>query len=168
MFQIRNIKISVKVKPMVLNNVIKKLKDKGVHVKTYTNFLTFKSDNFTFVIFKKGKKKYTHINITQIPSFCAINKSLKIIINLIQCVIVKYIIDNIIATSDLQKWINLQDVINKKVFEKVKYNNEVFPGLFIKFNDGTVILFHSGKIVVVGCKNDHSIKCILEKIHANI
>ena len=168
MFLIRNIKISVKVKPLVLNNVVKKFNTEGLAFKSFSNFLTFKNNHFTFVCFKKGKRKHSHINITQIPTFSLIPEALKVIKRLFECPIVSYSVDNIIATSDLKRSICLKKVIEEKKFDKIKYNNEVFPGLFIKFSSGTVILFHSGKIVVVGCKSLDSVQCIIQTVHANI
>lgn len=168
MFRIRNIKISLKVKPIVLNNAIIKLQNKGIIVNTYSNFLTFKADNYTYVVFKKGHTKHTHINITQIPSIKSIRRAIEIVKKCLECKVINYKTDNIIATSDLRKPICLIDIINKKCFEKIKYNNEIFPGLFIKFSTGTVIIFHSGKIVIVGCKNQKSIQWIIETVHANI
>ena len=66
-------------------------------------------------------------------------------------------VDNIIATDDFHQHLNLKEIAQRKIFEKVKYNSEQFPGLFIKFNTGTVILFHSGKIVIVGCKTQQEV-----------
>jgi TATA-box binding protein (TBP) (component of TFIID and TFIIIB) len=47
----------------------------------------------------------------------------------------------------------------------MKYNNEKFPGLFVKFKEGTAILFHSGKVVLVGCKNEENLKCLTTNIY---
>ncbi len=168
MFQIRNIKISIKVKPLVLNNAIERLENNGITLKTYSNFLTFKTHNFTYVLFKKGQRKHSHINVTQIPSLKLIRKSIRVIEKCLGCSVLYYKIDNIIATSDLKQSVNLIDIVSRRRFDKIKYNNEIFPGLFIKFPSGTVIIFHSGKIVIVGCKNQKTIKWILEIVHANI
>ncbi len=75
-------------------------------------------------------------------------------------------IDNIIATLKLDHPIDLVSVCEKKLFKSMKYNNEKFPGLFVKFEIGTAILFHSGKIVLVGCKNEKDLECIRSNIYA--
>lgn len=168
MFLIRNIKISVKVQALTLNNALSILKNKSIITREFGNFFSFKSNNYTFVIFKRGKQENNHINITQIPNFYSINKAINCLISLINCRVCHYVIDNIIATSDLHKSISLDSLIKSKRFKRVKYNSEIFPGLFIKFRQGTTIIFHSGKLVIVGCKSIDKIECILNTIHANM
>lgn len=168
MFLIRNIKVSVKVEALILNNALSSLKNNQVLSKEFGNFITFKHNNYTFVLFKTGKNKESHINITQISNFDSINKAIDCLIKLINCTVNSYSIDNIIATSDLNKSISLSTIIKNKRFERIKYNNEIFPGLFIKFNQGTVIIFHSGKIVLVGCKSIENIEWLMSTIYANI
>lgn len=168
MFLIRNIKVSVKVKALVLDNALKRLINKGIQAKVFSNFITFKTKHYTFVIFKSGQKNQNHVNITQIPNFSSITKAIASLIKLLHCQVLSHTVDNIIATSDLKRRVSLKGVIQKKNFKKTKYNNEIFPGLFIKFWNGTVIIFHTGKIVIVGCKSKKSIKWILQKLLANI
>ena len=55
----------------------------------------------------------------------------------------------------------------------IQYNNERFPGLFVKFERnlkkvGTAIVFHSGKIVIVGCKGLDELKCLSQAVSALI
>jgi TATA-box binding protein (TBP) (component of TFIID and TFIIIB) len=168
MFLIRNIKISVKVEALTLNNALSVLKNKNIATREFGNFFSFKSNQFTFVIFKRGSQEKNHINITQIPNFYSIHKAINSLISLLNCRVCHYVIDNIIATSDLHKPISLYAIIKSKRFKRVKYNSEIFPGLFIKFKEGTTIIFHSGKLVIVGCKSIDKIQCILTTIHANI
>jgi transcription initiation factor TFIID TATA-box-binding protein len=64
-------------------------------------------------------------------------------------------IDNIIASSNLEKNINL-DIINDKLkFEKVDYNKNDLPGLIFKLKDPKIdiIIFNSGKIIFMGSKD---------------
>ncbi len=62
----------------------------------------------------------------------------------------------------MKRNLNLSDISKTCNFKNLKYNNEKFPGLFVKFETGTVILFHSGKLVIVGCKTE---KDIYQKSH---
>jgi TATA-box binding protein (TBP) (component of TFIID and TFIIIB) len=47
----------------------------------------------------------------------------------------------------------------------MKYNNEEFPGLFVKKDIGTAILFHRGTIVLVGCNSKENLKKLA--LHVN-
>lgn len=168
MYEIRNIKVSGKLKSLVLNNALEKLRSLSIPTKIYGNFISFKAQNYTYILFKKGKKDYNHINITQIANFSSIAQAIDILESILDCCVSDYIIDNIIATSDLHRKISLEKIITNGHFTNIKYNNEVFPGLFIKFLMGTVILFHTGKLVIVGCKNQSSLEWILQNIILNI
>ena len=168
MFLIRNIKVSVKVRALVLDNALSRLINKGIKTKVFSNFITFKTKHYTFVLFKSGQKKQTHVNITQIPKFSSIAKAITSLRRLLHCKVLSHTVDNIIATSDLKRTVSLKRLIQEKKFQRTKYNNEIFPGLFIKFWNGTVIVFHTGKIVIVGCKSKKSIKWILQKLIAHI
>lgn len=58
-------------------------------------------------------------------------------------------IENIVATADLGRGVDLNTVAIGLGLEKTEYEPEVFPGL-IHQNNNTVLLFGSGKIVVLG------------------
>ncbi|MBN2603231.1 MAG: TATA-box-binding protein [Candidatus Thermoplasmatota archaeon] len=64
-------------------------------------------------------------------------------------------IQNIIATSHINKTLDLVAVAKSKLIENVKFNPEKFPGLIIKMDNprAVVLLFASGKIVCTGTKN---------------
>jgi len=164
---VRNIKLSVKIKHQPLDIVISKLKKKKVNVKTFSNFISFKH-KYTYVFFKSGQKSTNHINLTQISKVSKIRKAILNLIKLLKCQIVQYKIDNIIATADIFKKLNLKKVLKDKNFKIKKYNNEIFPGLFVKFDQGTAILFHSGKIVIVGSKKLKHIKWIIQQVVTHI
>jgi TATA-box binding protein (TBP) (component of TFIID and TFIIIB) len=85
------------------------------------------------------------------------------------CSVISKSVDNIIASTSVDKKLDLCLICSSGVFKSIKYNNEKFPGLFIKFeNLGTAILFHSGKIVIVGSKTRNNIECLIQKIYARI
>jgi len=159
MIKIRNIKISVKVRAIPLNNVIKKLQEKNIEHREYLNFVTFKS-KFSYVLFKPSKNLTTHINISSIKNKRDIKKSVWFLKYNLAVVVLSLRIDNIVSTKIIGKSINLQEIIRQKVFVNARYNPEHFPGLFVKFNKGTIILFHSGKVVIVGCRTYQDIKWI--------
>lgn len=167
MVRIRNIKLSVKVKRFSLHSVISILRKNKIEFSRFPNFITF-NYKYTYIWFKTGGNNLNHINVTKIPKLSKINQSVSRIKNLFKCKVLSVVVDNIIATSDLCETVNLRSIIKKKCFHKVKYNCERFPGLFLKFSTGTIILFHSGKIVIVGCKNKNDIKCLIFKVAAAI
>ncbi len=81
------------------------------------------------------------------------------------------IIDNITGSFDLKKELILKDLIEitqNYQFEGniyISYNNEKFPGMFLKVKIGnkrigTIIIFHSGKVVFVGCKRLRNLRCL--------
>jgi transcription initiation factor TFIID TATA-box-binding protein len=64
-------------------------------------------------------------------------------------------IQNIIATSHINKILNLDAVANSNLIGKIKFRPEKFPGLIIKIDNprSVVLLFASGKIVCTGTNN---------------
>ena len=163
-YSVANVKLSLKTSKIFLDNVCAIAEEKKLYCKNYKNFIVLKCD-FTYIIFKsKAEQSESHINITKIPNIKNILEAIDIIKSLIDCTIISYNIDNIIATTSLKKRINLASISKSGKFDNLKYNNEKFPGIFLKFNIGTVILFHSGKLVIVGCKNLNSVECLIQKI----
>lgn len=151
MVSVKNIKISVKVKTICLKNTIKKLNSQNIGVNVYLNYITFKN-KYSYVIFKTSKCGTNHVNVTKIEDFSHINESLTVLQRCCGVTVLSHKVDNIIATYSGLNTINLPDLVIKNVFNCTKYNPERFPGLFVKCEDGTVIIFHSGKLVIVGCK----------------
>lgn len=164
---VRNIKLSVKVHACPLDIVTRRLERKKIRFRHFGNFISF-TKKFSFVVFKPSSNGMSHVNITKVPKLGSpVKKSLRIISRLLKKKIVSHRIDNIIATSDLKKKLSLSKIAQNNSI-KVLYNNERFPGLFIKFGEGTTILYHSGKVVIVGCKTVERIKKINEWLTANI
>lgn len=164
--QIRNIKLSVKLDRCPLDIAIEKLVAKKVNFKNYGNFISF-TRTFSFVLFKPSKNNQTHVNVTKVPQFKKhIKKSLNVIEKLMSRKVISFTVDNIIATTDLDKKVNLEKITRER--KNVIYNSERFPGLFIKFTQGTSIVYHSGKIVIVGCKTVQRLKKIEKWLHAHI
>ena len=57
------------------------------------------------------------------------------------------------------------DRLEKESFvKKVRFNPERFPGMFVTFESNTILLFSSGKMVVIGANSEDSILLSLEKI----
>ena len=162
-FEISNVKVSIKTSPISLNNVL----EINLPLKSYKNYVVVKS-KYTYSIFKTNSHLENHINITKIPNLKEVLNSIEHLKKYLNFSVKQIKVDNIIATLNIQKPIDLVSVCEKKLFESIKYNNEKFPGLFVKFKEGTAILFHSGKIVLVGCKTKKDLKCLTLNICAVI
>ena len=63
-------------------------------------------------------------------------------------------IQNIVASSNIGRELNLTSIANSTLLENVEYSPDQFPGLVYKIDglDTTLILFESGKIVCTGAK----------------
>jgi TATA-box binding protein (TBP) (component of TFIID and TFIIIB) len=163
MFEIKNIKISLKVKKVSLNSVLSVLDHERVKYVFKNNYIIIKR-KYVFVVFKPKDQRIHHINITGIKEISGINKSI-CLLKLVNIVPIFYKIDNITASYNHNCTINLIDILNKtKNLYPVKFNKEKFPGLFIKVKLGTFIIFHTGKINLVGCQNVCDIQLLFDEL----
>lgn len=176
--EIRNIKVSIQVKQQFLNIVEENCLNRGISIKKHNNFIVL-YNKFVYTIFRESKDQTNHINITKIPSFDIIQESLDFLSTELSFDIIpnSLKIDNITGSLNLNKKLVLCELIEKTkkytTHEKIilSYNNEKFPGLFMKVSlstkkIGTIIVFTSGKIVFVGCKTVSDLECLTSLIHA--
>lgn len=168
-FKITNIKLSLKTTFILLDTVKRSLKTKQIDFKEYPNYIVIKNI-FTYVFFKSGdNSELNHLNITNIKSFERIDKAVdhffEVLLQGLQIFEVYRRVDNISASLNLNLKINLLNVVDFfKNICCVSYNTEKFPGVFLKFDKGTVIIFHTGKCIFIGCKNISGLKCLRENI----
>lgn len=164
-YNITNIKISLKTSFLCLDTVVSILQEKAIAHKRYSNFIVIR-DLYTYIIFKQGCNGRNHVNITKLKVLADIDLSIKHLCSvLLTCHIVEYkrVIDNITASINLERQFNLLEIT--KIFPgHCSYNTEKFPGLFLKFNCGTIILFHTGKCILIGAKTESDIQCLIAKI----
>lgn len=75
-------------------------------------------------------------------------------------------VQNIVATSDLGKKINLSIIAITLGLERVEYEPEQFPGLVYRLDKPKVVmlLFSSGKIVCTGAKIPQDVEAAVDKI----
>jgi transcription initiation factor TFIID TATA-box-binding protein len=73
---------------------------------------------------------------------------------------------NIVASSDLEKEFHLGSIAKRLLAENVEYKPEQFPGLVYRVKDlGVVLLlFSSGKIVCTGAKNFGDISIVIDTL----
>jgi|GWRWMinimDraft_12_1066020.scaffolds.fasta_scaffold09456_2 TATA-box binding protein (TBP) (component of TFIID and TFIIIB) len=167
MFQITNIKLSLKLQSVSLDSVENFCEKKKIYFKTYPNFIVIKT-KYSYILFKENNQNINHLNITKIPSFLDIEDSIELfakIINSKRHLFTQKTIDNITANFSLNKTINLSYFAARyKNDYFIQYKNETFSGLCIRFLSGTALLFHTGNVVVIGCNNTRDIKWIMKKI----
>lgn len=171
MFTIKNMKISIKLEKISLNSVVKYLECNTIDFKIRGNYLVI-YHKYVYIFFKLKDLIIRHINVTKIPDEKSINDSILVLKTEIlkgMCLnILEYKIDNLTATYDVKTELDLLTVLNKtRSSFNVKYNKEKFPGLFIKTYQGTFIVFHTGKVNLVGCKSSEHLP-ILFKCLENI
>jgi transcription initiation factor TFIID TATA-box-binding protein len=76
------------------------------------------------------------------------------------------VIQNIVATSDLEGELNLSEVAVALGLENVEYEPEQFPGLVYRIKEPKVamLLFGSGKIVCAGARKIDEVSLAVEKV----
>jgi len=64
-------------------------------------------------------------------------------------------IENVIASTDLKKNMNLSSIASGLILQNVEYKPEEFPGLIYRVDDlcAVLMLFSSGKLVCTGTKS---------------
>lgn len=133
-----------------------------VGLKRCSNFLVVKR-RFVYTIFKtkKNARKY-HINITKIPSEKEINDALS---NLNRVIKSKFCIlhwrkENITCSINTNREIPLFQVFSllkkQPYVKKLKFIPDRFPAMFVSMEQNTVLMFSTGKMVIIGgkTKND--------------
>jgi TATA-box binding protein (TBP) (component of TFIID and TFIIIB) len=169
---VTNIKVSIKLESQSLDSVENKIKNSVLSYKKYNNFIVIK-DFFVYTIFRSGKNNFNHVNITKIKHFSKVEEAIEKLKNLDFNINKKSLkIDNITGSIDLEKEVQIENIIKRVSSNasfsnlKISYNNEKFPGLFLKLKSvGTIIIFHSGKVVFVGCKTVENLECLASLSH---
>lgn len=172
--KISNVKLSLKINDLVINT------DESTHLDYFEKYnRIIKVENFTITTYHNNPHV---LHITGIKNLCEnLDLALKTI-SLLSSVNLNYVksmirIDNITATCNYYKSkINLI-ILFKRIKNKndvhVRFNPTKFPGMTVKFSSksGVAIIFESGKINLLGCKNIQSINnlfiCTLDLINQN-
>ena len=78
----------------------------------------------------------------------------------------KIVIQNIVAISDLNSELNLNEVAMGLGLENVEYEPEQFPGLVYRLKEPKVamLLFGSGKIVCTGARKTEDVSIAVDKL----
>ena len=78
----------------------------------------------------------------------------------------KIIVQNIVATADLEGELNLSETAMGLGLENIEYEPEQFPGLVYRVKEPKVamLLFSSGKIVCAGARSTEDVSKAVEKL----
>jgi TATA-box binding protein (TBP) (component of TFIID and TFIIIB) len=168
-YTINNIKVSFKIELIPLDNVQERLFINKISFKIYHNYYVFKIGSYHCVLFKENfLNQNNHLNVTKILSLSEISDLHLLIEKVLKKKILQFRVDNIMATATIGHPLSLRYLSVNQLRGVAKFNCETFPGLFLKYKEGTLILFHSGKIVIVGCRCEKDIKWLLTKTIAAI
>lgn len=136
----------------------------NVKLTQHANFFVMR-DIFVYTIFlNKG-----YINATKIPNYTSIDDCIKEFCKLLQLIegdLTDVIIDNTTYAGNLNKKVDLRAIHYRARSQliSVKFNPIWFPAVFLKFSNGTVNLFQSGKYMIVGVKKNIYIYDIVESL----
>ncbi|MDG6228410.1 MAG: TATA-box-binding protein [Candidatus Thermoplasmatota archaeon] len=119
------------------------------------------------LLFKSGRA-----NCTGAKTIEDVHKTIDIIADLLKNLGISVnkdkdiVIQNIVATADLEGELNLNEVAVGLGLENVEYEPEQFPGLVYRLDDPKValLLFSSGKMVCAGARNFEDISRAVEEI----
>lgn len=163
MYSIKNIKLSVKLNFHSFLTLTESLK----HITKFNNYIVLK-DKFTFILFKpRNHSTISHLNITKVKSFSCISEACDLAEEIFKGQILRETlqIDNITATHYLNTIVDLRQLYSKySQHFTLRYNNDVFPGLHWKSEKGTAIIFHTGNVIIVGCKKEQEISVIVNQV----
>ena len=119
------------------------------------------------LLFRSGKA-----NCTGAKNVEDVRKTIKIIADKLEKIGVKVyknpemVIQNIVATSDLEGELNLSEVAMGLGLENVEYEPEQFPGLVYRLKEPKVVmlLFGSGKIVCAGARKTEEVTLAVNRL----
>ena len=128
---------------------------------------------YVYIIFKsrRNSKSY-HVNITKIPRTEEIRPSIEELNSVItnDFIVTSYRVENLTYSLDVGYALPLMDVFelikrkNADIVKKVRFNPERFPGMFVTLESGTVLVFSSGKMVIIGANTSEKMRSSLNSI----
>lgn len=167
--QIKNIKFHFTVNniPQLYRSIIDIINDKlekpteDSIFKTGHNYIVYKKRFVYTIFYNKG-----YINCTKVPAYSHISKAIEEFCQIFRInrweIPGGVKIDNTTSSGNFSHQLNLFELknvihensidLNTSFKAPPKFNPSYFPGLFLKYNCGTIILFHSGKYTIVGAK----------------
>ena len=124
------------------------------------NIATIRCGDCVYIVFSSG-----HVNLSGVKSLAKIKECVDLFLLMFSLYHMRsevvVTVDNISASTKLKHPIEWNvEAIKKKLGPKVlvSFNQSCFPGISVKTRRGTLILFRSGSISVVGVKNQRGLR----------
>ena len=148
------------------------LREDATH-KVYSNFTVVRKE-YVYTIFKTRENDKTyHVNITKVRSRADLLNSIGLLRDIISNRFSfgkTWKINNLTCSFCAGFEIPLPDVFDKlrkeSCVKKIRFNPERFPGMFVTFEANTVLVFSTGKMVIIGAKTEsaaeHSVGLIMD------
>lgn len=151
-------------------DIKEKCKENNINYFESGNILSIAYKVKLCIIQKKIKKSlnddsFLHVNLTGIRDFQILRQELqymKILLIPNNWLEVSFKIDNICSSFTFPSKIKLKKL--SEIYLTARYNITRFPAVFIKSKYGTVVVFESGKINILGCKSISEIKITWSQI----
>lgn len=86
----------------------------------------------------------------------------------IEIMVSSFSITNMVFTADLEKQMDLGKLSVRLGLENIEYEPEQFPGLVYRTNQGVIIIFSSGKLVLTGFTNIAEAKETYKKLSGDL
>ena len=171
-YRINNVKLSIIfLSKLRIEEFRSNLLEKWKNEVSFSKNIIIIQSKYTCTIFHKSPGKY-HVNLTKVSSLDDIKGSLDYVITKyfspLKFHLIKHKIDNISASLSLNRFISLHYLAVHS--RHIRFNPERFSGGIFKFQDhrGTVIIFTSGCVNILGCKNEEQILRLWKKLTSTL
>ena len=158
-FSVSNLKVSMKIKGIKFIDVIR---IKGISYNLCQRNFAILSRRYTYIFFRESCNGIIHVNVTKLKNYSEIFTSKKNLCDILPTIdIISLKVDNICSVLKLQKPLRLEKIFNSLSGKyPLKYQTQKFPGLFIKLQHATAILFRTGSVIIVGVKNPYKLMSV--------
>ena len=164
-YRINNFKISFKLQYYSRRCLSRLLSRHASRITLFANFSVLRSSVFVYTLFESG-----HVNCTKISDVTSIGRAILHLLRLFPGrghrhrtpKVIGLSLDNISAHGTL--WESSKFLAKVKRHLKAKYgldsqyNPQKFPGLSVRINGTTFVLFQNGKFLAVGSKSTKLLK----------
>ena len=166
---VSNVKLSCSINLLEGNQIVL---NKELKQASHSNFTVVKK-TYVYTIFKSRRNSQSyHVNITKIPRTEQIQPSIEELNSVItnDFVVTSYKVENLTYSLDVGYAIPLMDIFelikrdSVDIVKKIRFNPERFPGMFVTLESSTILVFSSGKMVIIGVNTPEKMRLGLNSI----